>query len=51
MNNRFWGSGGEVKSLWSIYVGLHMRYKSKNNELRRYKSELIFKNYYTVRDT
>jgi len=25
----FWGSGEEVKSLWSTYVGLHMRYKGE----------------------
>jgi tryptophan 2,3-dioxygenase len=31
-NNWLWGSGGEVKSLWSIYVGLHMRYKGRNKE-------------------
>jgi len=32
LNNWLWGSGGEVKSLWSIYVGLHMRYKGRNKE-------------------
>jgi len=25
--------GAEVKSLWSIYVGLHTRYNDKNNRL------------------
>jgi len=30
--NLLYGSGGEVKSLWSKYVGLHMRYKGKNSE-------------------
>jgi len=28
---RFKEAGGEVKSLRSKYVGLHMRYKVKNN--------------------
>jgi len=30
LDNWLWGGGGEVKSLWSIYVGLHMRYKGGN---------------------
>jgi len=25
-----YGSEGEVKSLWSKYAGLHMRYKGEN---------------------
>lgn len=41
----FWGSGGEVKSLWSIYVGLHMRYKGENNRQRRCKLEQNLKNH------
>jgi len=30
----FCGSEGEVKSLWSKYAGLHMRYKGEDKELR-----------------
>jgi len=43
--NRFWGRGGEVKSLWSIYVGLHMRYKGGDNERRRCEPEQNSKNH------
>jgi len=32
-NYSFWGSRGEVKSLWSRYIGLHMRYNGRNNGL------------------
>jgi len=32
VNNWFRGRGGEVKSLWSRYVGLHMRYKGEHKE-------------------
>ena len=32
--NILWGRGAEVKSIWSKYVGLHMRYKGKYNKLR-----------------
>jgi len=37
--------GAEVKSLWSMYVGLHTCYKGENNELLKRKLELIFKNH------
>jgi len=43
--NLLWGGGGEVKSLWSIYVGLHMRYKGKNNEEQQQKLKWNSKNY------
>jgi len=43
-NNRLWGSEGEVKSLWSIYVGPHTHYKGGNRGLRRRNLKLIFKN-------
>jgi len=39
-----YGSGGEVKSLWSKYVGLHMRYKGENKGQRRRNLEQILKN-------
>jgi len=35
----------EVKSLWSLYVGLHTSYKGKNKKLLKRKLELILKNY------
>jgi len=44
-NNRLWGSEEEVKSLWSIYVGLHMRYKGRNKETQRWKLKQNLKNY------
>ena len=43
--NRLWGSGGEVKSLWSIYVGLHMRYKGGDNKLQQFALKQILKNH------
>ena len=33
--NYFFRIKGEVKSLWSKYVGLHMRYKGKNKILKQ----------------
>jgi len=30
----FWGSKEEVKSLWSLCVGLHMRYKGRNKKMQ-----------------
>jgi hypothetical protein len=45
LNNWLWGSGGEVKSLWSIYVGLHMRYKGRNKEKLRLTLTQNSKNY------
>lgn len=38
------GSGEEVKSLWSISVGLHMRYKGKHRGARRCKLQQNLKN-------
>jgi len=35
----------EVKSLWSLYVGLHTCYKGKNKELLKSNLKLISKNY------
>lgn len=35
----------EVKSLWSKYVGLHMRYKGKNKEGQWCELKQNFKNY------
>lgn len=35
----------EVKSLWSLYVGLHTCYKGKNKELLKNNLKLISKNY------
>ena len=32
--NYFFRIKGEVKSLWSKYVGLHMRYKGEDTETR-----------------
>jgi len=45
--NLFWGSEVEVKSLWSKYVGLHMRYKGKHSEMRRSNLKQILKNYHS----
>lgn len=45
LNNWLWGSGGEVKSLWSIYVGLHMRYKGRNKETQQFTLKQNSKNY------
>jgi len=39
------GYEAEVRSLWSIYIGLHTSYKGKNKKLLKRKLELIFKNY------
>jgi len=39
------GYEAEVKSLWSMYVGLHTCYKGKNKKLQQRKLELILKNY------
>ena len=39
------GYKAEVKSLWSVYVGLHTSYKGKNKKLLKRELELIFKNY------
>lgn len=44
LNDLFCGRRGEVKSLWSIFVGLHMRYKVKNKEVRKRKFKQILKN-------
>ena len=43
--NRLWGRGGEVKSLWSIYIGLHMRYKGENNEMQQCELKQNSKNH------
>jgi len=35
----------EVKSLWSIYFGLHTCYKDRNKKMQKSNLELILKNY------
>jgi len=45
--NLFCGGEVEVKSLWSKYFGLHMRYKGKNRKMRRCELKQILKNYHS----
>ncbi|KAL4462271.1 hypothetical protein ABPG72_001064 [Tetrahymena utriculariae] len=39
------GLQAEVKSLWSLYVGLHTCYKGKNKKTQKINFQQIFKNY------
>jgi len=40
------GEKTEVKSLWSIYFGLHTCYKGRNKKLRKSNLKQILKNYH-----